>query len=386
MTFSHVLLLDLDDVFLFSDGYRAGLRDAVDYFGRRLGYRDVQLSDHAIDMFEAHGLTSEWDSGTVCVALLLEQVWRRFPEYDGPSREVWPSPPPHNLPVPEFQSFAAGLPTPDGRGDTPLVEAEREFMRQSGPLPPKRRAIIRAMFENTRSIHRSRVHRVIQEFNLGSARFEELYGLRPSHMTESSRLGRDRPRLRESDRNLLKGWADGIGLRAVIFTNRPSHPPEGAFDTPEAELGVEASGLAGMPILGGGGLAWLSQQRGLGSGALLKPSEVHALAALRLALGDTLQASLETAAELALDGKMDEGWAPLANAHVHVFEDSVRGLISALQAVEVLRSRGVFLQVSLYGVSESVPKRAALAAAGAELFDDIQSALARVPGLEMMAS
>ena len=384
MTVSQVLLLDLDDVLLFSDGYRASLRSAVAYFGRRLGYRDVQLSDHAIDMFEAYGLTAEWDSGTVCTAVLLEQVWRRFPDYDGPSLEHWLSPPPHDLPIPEFQAFIAGLPALDGRGDTPLVAAERELLRRGGPLSPERRAVLRGMFAHTRDIHRSMVHRVIQEFNLGSRRFEELYGLRPGLMTESSRLGRDRPRLRESDRNTLKGWANKIGQRAVIFTNRPSRPPEGAFDTPEAELGLEASGLAGMPILGGGGLAWLGQQRGLGSEALLKPSEVHALAALRLALGEPLQASLEAAAELALDGELDEGWAPLDNAALHVFEDSVRGMRSALRAVEVLKARGVSMRIALYGVSKSVPKRDALAAAGAELFENIQSALARVPGLEKM--
>lgn len=382
MNHHRLLLFDLDDVLLFSEGYRASLRGAVGYLGRRLGYPDVPLSGTDIEAFEAFGLTAEWDSATVCFSLLLSQLWEQFPEFEVAQTGEWQPPPPHVLPPPDFQTFISGLPTP-GAGPTWALEAaELGILLRSPFLSSRQRRFLSDLLGNTRKFSHSPIHRLIQEFNLGSRRFAEIYGVQPRLTVESTLLMYDRPRLDETSRRKLKTWVSEPTRRAVVFTNRPSSAPRGAFDPPEAELGLEASGLADLRIIGGGGLAWISQRRGLGSGDLLKPSPVHALAAFRMALGDSVERALETAAGLALDGKMDQAWTGLDKTDLFVFEDSAKGLRSAQAATAILKDHGVSLRTFFYGVSESQPKRAALSAAGASLFDSIQCALACVEGLE----
>jgi hypothetical protein len=381
MSHLQLLLIDLDDVLLFSNGYRAALRGAVGYYGRRLGYPDVALSDEDIDVFEAFGLTAEWDSATVCVCLMLAQLWHKHPDHALTLDEEWPTPPQHNLPVPAFREFVASLRPPGSGRFGPLGAAEEGVMQSSPLLSVEQEAFLRALLRGTRQFDRSPIHRLIQEFNLGSRRYAEIYGAQPTLAVESTLLMLDHPRLDDAARRLLTEWADDPDHRAVIFTNRPSTPPDGAFDTPEAELGLEACGLM-LRVAGGGGLGWIAQRRGLGSGDLLKPSPVHALAALRLALGQSLREALEASADLALDGKIDSGWGRLDGCELCVFEDSAKGLRSAAAAVGILKTHGVSIECALYGVSDSEPKRAALAAAGATLFSDIQSALGGVKGLE----
>jgi hypothetical protein len=385
MTPLRLLLLDLDDVLLFSRGYRASLRNAVAYFGRRLGYADVPLPEDDIDAFEAFGLTAEWDSATVCVSLLLAKLWERLPDHPIPDDSEWRLPPGHHMPVPEFRALIDDL-SPLGTGrDGPLKAVEGSLLERCPYLSIDQRRYLQELLGSTRIFERSPVHRLIQEFNLGSGMFHDYYGAKPMLAVESSLRLHDRPRLDQAARNRLQEWSLEPDHAAVIFTNRPSTSPDGAFDTPEAELGLDASGLSGLPVAGGGGLEWIGLRRGLRSGDLLKPSPVHALTALRLALGDTLEDSLESAAELALDGHADRGWMPLDGSELHVFDDSAKGLRSTASAVALLKPHGITIKSKLYGVSDSPVKRAALAEAGGSLFDDIQTALAKVEDLEEIA-
>lgn len=379
-----LLLLDLDDVLLYSNGYRAALRGAVGHFGRRIGYPTAVLSDEDVDVFEAYGLTAEWDSATLCICMMLAQLWEEHPDYAFDPEFEWPTAPMHNLHLPGFRDFVSGLGAPGAGRFGPLAMAEEALLRRNPFLSAEHRAILQGLLRSTRRFAGSPIHRLVQEFNLGSRRYAEMYGARPTLTVESTLLAHDRPRLDEAARRSLEEWAGQPDHRAVVFTNRPSTPPDGAFDTPEAELGLVASGLT-FGILGGGGLGWIAQRRGLGSGDLLKPSPVHALAALRLALGAPLREALQASTELALDGKFDPDWSRLDGCELFVFEDSAKGLRSAAAAVGILASHAVSIECSLRGVSESEPKRAALAAAGATLFGDIQDALAAVDGLAHIA-
>lgn len=377
-----ILLLDLDNVLLFSRGYRAALRGAVAYFGRRLGYPDIALSEDDIDVFEAVGMTAEWDSATVCVCLLLAQVWQYFPDYTVGQDGDWKRPPEHRLPVPPFRAFVAELKDCGLRGYGPIQAAEDRIIRSNPSLWRDQTKFLQALLHGTRQFDRSPIHRIVQEFNLGSRTYAEVYAVPPNLTVEGSLLTYDRPSLDEAQRDRLMRWTREPGNRAVVFTNRPSTPPDDAFDTPEAEIGMRATGLADLKVVGGGGLTWLGLKRSLPSGDLLKPSPTHALAGLRLALGDALREALESSAALALDGSLDPRWSDLNGAELHVFEDSAKGLRSAMKAVEILREHGISMAISLYGVSDRDPKRAALADAGAALFYTTQTALARVRGLE----
>ena len=153
-------------------------------------------------------------------------------------------------------------------------------------------------------------------------------------------------------------------LRGAVFTNRPSQGPQDAIGAPEAELGL-AAGMELLPLVGRGGLAWLAEQRSLAPDRLLKPSAVHALAALRRATGDPLEAALQAAAALTLDEQGDSGWRMLAGAEIFVFEDSVKGLHSLRAAQGRLESLGVTCRPILVGIAKSPHKRQGLEAAGA---------------------
>ena len=133
-------------------------------------------------------------------------------------------------------------------------------------------------------------------------------------------------------------------------------------------------GLSTLPFVGMGHLDWLAGGRGLESQSLLKPSAVHALAALRVAAGDSLRDALSAAAGLELDRVDDGQWDRLDMAQAIVFEDSFRGLQSARGAQSALQGIGVRLELDLRGVTTAAAKRRALEGAGGAIYPDFTSA------------
>ena len=119
-----------------------------------------------------------------------------------------------------------------------------------------------------------------------------------------------------------------------------------------------------------GHLDWLAAARGLEAQSLLKPSPVHALAALRRAAGDDLVDSLEAAARLALDQVDDGGWGRLEGAHTTVFDDSFRGLQSTRAAQAALGGVGIRITLDLRGVTTLPAKAQALEEAGGSVYPD----------------
>jgi len=171
-----------------------------------------------LDVFEAFGLTAEWDSATVCVSLLLTQLWEHFPEFQAAKTGDCRPPAHHHLPLPDFQAFIAGLPAQVAGQSSALAAAEEGLLRRSSFLSAGQRELLQDLLGSTRLFERSPIHRLIQEFNLGSQGFTEIYGMQPSLAIESTLLMYDRPRLDDADRRLLGNWANDPDHRAVIFT------------------------------------------------------------------------------------------------------------------------------------------------------------------------
>lgn len=140
-------------------------------------------------------------------------------------------------------------------------------------------------------------------------------------------------------------------------------------------MGAALCGLKDVPIAGLGGILWLSERRELSPDRFGKPSPVHALTALRLALGDRLERALQAAAHLAIDRQIEAGWAALNQAHVFIFEDTVRGLTSLQAGVDLLRQKNIDLQVSAFGITADPSKRTALESAGAVVYPTLSGAL-----------
>ena len=372
-----LLLFDLDGVLIEPRGYHKALRETAALVGRWLGYRGVTLTREDIELFESVDVTSEWDSASICVALLLRDAWTISPNFMLPSAPPSPHPPTHDLPVPDFQAFFRSEQMAPERGTPPTLLAERSLLSDGRDYTQAQVAALRGMLRGARQIHGSLTHRLFQELVLGSQVFRDTYRMQPLLPSRGSLLAHDRCTLPAAARERLLAWLEQADHYAAVFTNRPSQGPNSAFEAPEAELGLAAAELEQLPLVGRGGLAWLAEQRGLAPDRLLKPSAAHALAALRRATGESLEAALQAAAALTLDEQADPGWQVFAGAEIFVFEDSVKGLQSIRAAQGRLASLGVTFQPILLGATKSPRKRRGLEAGGAQVFFDLEQALAR---------
>jgi hypothetical protein len=375
-----LLLSDLDGVLLESHSYHESLSRTMDLLGEALGFGRGVLPVEGVLAFEAAGITSEWDSSAMCTALLLERLWQVHPDASLGLRLPEKPLPPHGLPVPDLAGFAGTLSRDRSTESRPRENAIELLRSLFAYLPATRLEALVSLVQDGRDPARSLTFRLIQELNLGSERFEALYQLAPQLQTESYLSTCDRPMLNPREREALRGWIARPKHAFAIFTNRPSPGPDGTSGAPEAEIGLACAGLERLPIVGMGDLGWLATQRGVESHALLKPSPIHVLTAMQLALGAAMPDALLDAAKLALDGSLGLGWSALDGARVVAIEDASKGLRSAAAAAAALRRHGLNLRLTLLGIPDHPEKARALRDAGATLVTDIHRALDYLPG------
>ena len=165
---------------------------------------------------------------------------------------------------------------------------------------------------------------------------------------------------------------------ACGINNRPSMSPDRRLGTPEAELGAQTVSLEALPLAASGGVVWLEERYGRPMSTFNKPHPVHALAALRVALGDDPGEAFTAAGTFCVENKADSGWKRLDGATVWVFEDSTGGLHGLRVAKDALRELGIRIDVNLIGVAENEKKKRALQQAGALVYPDLNSALKRL--------
>lgn len=375
----HILLLDLDEVLIQQRAYHQSLRECVERIGRWCGFASVRLTDQDIALFESLGVTSEWDSSAICAALLLDRAWTLFPNCRLPDSPDAPDGRLHDLPVPDFQDFFLSTLQRGVSGVEARRLTEQRLLADEKRTSEQRQAL-QAILRNAYATDRSLTNRIIQELNLGDAEFEACYGMPAAIHGEGLLRTQDQPLISPPLAARLVEWHLSPGRRAVVFTNRLSRTPGQPGGAPEAEIGLERVGLSLLPFVSMGHLDRLSLARGLEPQSLLKPSAVHALAALRLAAGHRLEPSLSAAAALELDHRDVGGWEALDGARVVVFEDSFRGLQSALRAQRSLERLGVRLSLDLRGVARHEVKRRALEQAGGVVYADFASAVGDVLG------
>jgi hypothetical protein len=393
---SSILLFDMDGVLLEAGGYWRALQDCVSLVGKALGYREVRLSKEDIHLFEAVGITSEWDSSAVCASLLISQLWENGLDARLPENPILGALPPHSLPCPDFGTFCRAFASQPNQDHVPLLRAELLLMEGKAGYTPVQVSILQSILRKARSIQGSLTHRIFQEMVLGSQIFEVTYAIPPLLNVDAYLRQFDVPALAPSDLASLRTWLEMKDHSAAIFTNRPSQPPDGYFSTPEAEIGAKTVGLENIPIVGLGALSWCAFKHGLDQDAFLKPSPVHVLAALWLAMDhspsspkvvpfaanlklstqkeDSLVRALEVALQ-ALEGAGRENWIGLEGSRVYVFEDTVRGMKSARAAGKVLAKMDIHPQVELCGITDSKPKQEALSDFGAAVFPSLSAAL-----------
>jgi phosphoglycolate phosphatase-like HAD superfamily hydrolase len=370
-----VMLFDLDGILLEPRGYHQALRDSVGMVGKALGFREIILTQDDIELFESVGVTSEWDSTAICAALLLQGTWGMFPERELPSAPPLPQTPMHELPKPQFRNFFRSLESSLAADTSPVVAAERSLLKDGFAYTEAQTIGLETILRKAHGPHGSLTHRLFQELVLGSRGFENTYDLEAYLDAAGYLTTLDQPMLTSDLRQQLLAWLKQPGHHAAVFTNRPSRPSLRIQDAPEAEMGLAAVDLKELPLVARGGLSWLAESRGLPSDTFLKPSEVHALAAVLHAAGHPLEAALQAAAALALDGIRDPVWEKFAGAEIYAFEDSAVGLRSVRSAQASLTRIGIAVELVLIAVTQSSRKKTSLEAAGGDVFPDMSEAL-----------
>ncbi len=387
-----LILLDVDGVLVHPLGYKEALRATVDHFAAQMGQPAPRVTYDEIAVFEACGLTNEWDSVAMCVSELLLSALTLRPDL---RRETLQATfeairaADLRLPRPHFAAAARAI----ARAQTDSVHPARVHLQLlSQRTDPANLPLLETLLGNVYDVLGAPTTRVFQAHTLGSERFATTYG-HPAPLTLESYLAqRDRPLLSAESRARLLSWAARPENGAVVYTARPSLPPAdlpahlsaGAPPSgyaPEAELAAELLNVAReLPLIGQGRVGWLAWHKKRDTAHYIKPSPVQALAALGAALSGSETEALLAAATLAEEGRLSGPLAELRGQalRVVVFEDSTGGIRATKRAAELLRGAGVQVHFEAVGVSPHADKRAALAELTPHVLDEINVGLARV--------
>jgi len=392
----HLFLFDVDGVLVDAQAYLKALQDTVAHFSRRMGVGDHPPTEEEARAFEAHGLTSEWDSGPTCVAALLLERLRRGPSIPLPPH--WPdalsilAAHPYPLPRPDY----AGLARRVGeclRGRASSAQVARAVLWEEAQvipgLEPVRSAVaalLDALLGYTRDFFRAPLTRHFQHLVIGSRGVAQTYGVVPDFDSPAYLRRYDRPLLTPATRARLAEAAASKQVRVALYTARPSLPPAEADGptlgySPEAEMARSLVGLEAWPLIGLGRLRWLARQAGEEVERLIKPSPVQALAAIGAAWSGQEAAALEAALALHHDGELRPPLADLGPVTLHVFEDTTGGLEAVERGIEELLAAGAAIAWRPYGIAlADGPKATALAARGVPTYPSVNEAILAAMG------
>jgi hypothetical protein len=362
------LLFDMDGVLLEPGGYHQSLRASVKRNGVLLGAPHTDLTEDEIAKFEALNITNEWDSVAICAALTLLHIWKIDPNIRLNSMQLTGQP--VTLESPNFDSFLTKL--LDG-GHLPGETSYQFICNENSWLDPDQREHLWSILANCRDIYQSPTLPAHQETVLGSHTFHVHYKLTPKLNTESYLLKYDRPIMTDGQFIALNKWRENPNHIAGILTNRPSSTPSEYLSAPEAELGIELIGLQDLPYIGSGILGWYAVNHcQLPAHQFLKPNPVHTLTLLQRCLGNPLRESLASAVALWKKQGSRTDWEKLDQSRIVVFEDSIKGLISAKTACELLKDQGLNVELILIGVSNNTSKREVLRKVTPNLISNIK--------------
>jgi hypothetical protein len=355
----NILIFDMDGVLLKPQGYHRALRETVRLAGNSTGFGEVLLSDEYIARFEALGISSEWHSSALCMAVMELQ------KQDGlnPSQ-------PAELKLEELFEGIAAQPLQEPALKRGLVAVEQLALKYELPAEP---AV--ELMANSESINLSPTMNWFQELILGSELFKTSYQKEPQFQQESYLMLYDQRLISEPTTEKLIRWAAEPGSGAAIMTNRPSSGPPGFIGEPDAEMGTALVGLANLPLIGFGEITWLAEATGRDVGELSKPGWAHALAAILTASGWSLEESLAYVRGEINTLSRNE-LTHLQDSTITVFEDTPGGLVAVHEVGNLLNEKGLRVEVRKVGIAEEETKQAALSARGAEIFPDINQALA----------
>ncbi len=347
----HLFLFDIDSVLVDPQGYLKALQDTVAHFTRLMGVGELPPSAQEVRAFEAHGLTSEWDSAAACVAhVLLERLAAKPPSALPDILQAALSAlaeAPLTLPPPAYGPLAQRIGALISPGTT-VPEAALAVLWQDAltgeelaPVLPDLGQVLEQLLGHTYDFHRSPTTRHFQHLVLGDQAIRQTYGVEPD-FDAAAYLDTFHTRLIEERLGVRLHEASSRGaLFVALYTARPCLPPSGAGTaplgySPEAEMARALARLDAFPIVGLGSLRWLAGESGESVDHLVKPSPVQALAAIGTAASGEVVSALRAAYALRREGKLRPPLRGLGDTTVHVFEDAPVGVEAARRAVRLL--------------------------------------------------
>lgn len=365
-----IILLDIDGVLVQPGGYRAALRATVKRFiGDYVIEEDVPVS------MEKRGISSEWDMSPLIIAAYWEDVLSRQPmenlsddpviagEQIQKQRKVEE---PKHLSIPAFELMD---------GQYPVDAAYEQGCFASIPSELRKN-----LMSESRDVYKSHTFRTFQHFTIGSETFGSTYQLPAEFEAQSLLMTEDKANVSADIRERLRHERNSL----VGFTARPSRPPR-EWDgsqvgyAPEAELGLELAGLAGIPLMSFGKLEFIAAQHGLNPATLMKPSPFHALAGIFAAWTGEELSALQATYDWHGTGTLNGRFSELPKSfELIVVEDTMGGVRSARAAGKILREAGFDVTVRALGLTSGMAaKAAAFEAAGVPHFEDWESLMLR---------
>jgi hypothetical protein len=397
-----IVLFDIDGVLVQPAGYRAAVKATMDYFLDRLGVERDAFSEEIAVLFEALGVTSEWDMVPISLAVVLEAVYVIYP----PERELhslqdvldWAQGKHFTVEV-DLRDAVHALSPRFLKAEIPSEALLRSVQSHRGnALSHLSFSLLEALLGNTRSVEKSLVTRVFQNTVLGSKDFETAYGMAPLFEGNSCLKTFDKLMLSPELYQQIRGAKQAGGFYYAAYTARPSLPPKEITEavwgySPEAELGLSLLDPEQIPLIGYGRLRYLAEQMGIQPDAILKPAPLQALAALASAVTETEYPALLWALEtfsrfskgkvqpLVVENEVDIAGQLPRKFDLHVFEDSSIGIIAGRKAAELLNKDGYEVMFHAWGVATEEDKKQALDKVGAKIFSSVDEAVREALGL-----
>ncbi len=379
-----LLLFDIDGVLIHPKGYKTALRDTVNYFAAQMGQSPVDLTMDEIAIYEACGLTNEWDSAAFSVGAMVVTALNHAPHlqqatFNATLAAIGADS--LSLPRPDFVGLAREVATRNEDHAVPTTICHDVLRDYAGS---EVEALLDVLFADIYLLD-TPTTRIQQAHVLGRDHFPATYGQPAPRDCDSALITHDTPLLSKESRQTLLTWRQDSSHCFVLYTARPCLPPEGdpAGYPPEAELAAELVELKDIvPLVGSGTMMWLARQYGRHTGDYIKPSPVQALAAIGMALSDGDIEALHAAAMLFERGELNRPLASLAEepTQIVVFDDSTGGLYATQTAVQRLREFGFQIEFEAIGVAPEPAKQDALNHVATRVVNDVNAGIHFVLG------
>ncbi len=393
----NIFLLDIDGVLVKPGGYRTALHRTIAFFLQQLELpENFNLTEDEIGIFEAHGITSEWDMIPLTFASLFNQVLEgKHIQLDNLQEAIhWfrtthpvCERPAYTEKIQEWLNLGIpGSPLADSLYNRLLENPFHHPFRNLATQP-----FVAELLANTRDFSANPFSRLFQNHVLGKDIFSQFYPGIPVIDAESTLESYDKPTIPSHLQTEISNRIKNGSLRAAAMTLRPNWVEGAALNgnsyragfSPEAEIALRLTGLEGIPLAGYGTLLLACQRYQLEIDQILKPSEFHALTAIGLAFTDMLN-SLEFSISLyrsnptqfsVRTSSLISKIIPNEPLNIHIFEDSPNGIRSAIRASEILKSKGWQVNLHRWGITSHPQKRKALQDLGATVFSSTSEAI-----------